>query len=265
MNANVKLVGILNVTPDSFSDGGEYLLASRAIEHGRKLIEEGAAVVEIGGDSTRPGSLCVGSDVEWQRIKDVLPELCQVGAVSIDTHHPIVAEKALGLGASFVNSMFATVDREMFQIMKGSSAKIVLMYSRCLAPHQFDPIEKGDILDLITNSLKSRIDRALGAGLRAEQLVLDPGMGAFLSDDPLDSWYVLEEFAELCQLGFPLMLACSRKGFLKVPGEVNIQERDLRSAVVAAELAQRIPNDSVLYVRAHNVSIHRAKLGQCND
>lgn len=254
----IKLVGIINVTPDSFSDGGNSKEA--AIEHAENLIAEGAQVIDIGGDSTRPGSLCVGPEEEWNRIGDIISGLKKKVAISVDTHHAHVAEYALRAGAVIINDVSAGSDSEMFSIVARKRAGIILMYSRCPEPHFFGEDPDSDIVDLIKGFLISRIELALNAGVSEGQIILDPGMGAFLSSKSNDSWEVLKRLDEIAELGFPIMLGISRKGFLKGGNETSPKDRDKASAEAAifaiSQMKRRVP----IYLRVHNVAIHREAL-----
>lgn len=250
-----KLVGILNVTPDSFSDGGKFLDFNYAVEHARRMVDEGAAIIDIGGDSTRPGSVCIGAKAEWERIREILRAVAGFSEVSVDTHHGEVAEKALSEGASIINDISAGKDPKMFPLIARSSARIILSYTRCDRPHYFGAEPSGDIITVVKSYFREAIRRADKAGVRAEQIILDPGMGGFISEDASRSWELLRRSAELDELGFPFMLGVSRKGFLKVEGEKDISERDKGSAIVGGALFFR-SFKNLQFLRVHNVKEH---------
>lgn len=250
---SVSLVGILNITPDSFSDGGRFDSAAAAITAGEKLIEQGADWLDIGGDSTRPGSVCVGPEEEWRRIGPVVTELAPRFSVSVDTHHAAVAEQALAVGAQMINDVSAGHDPQMFSVVASNNAKIVLMYSRCPRPHEFGPAPAGDVISAIRIFFENRIDAALRAGVRREQLILDSGFGAFLSEDPKVSFEVAERYGELAEFGLPLMIGVSRKGFLKRAGELSPTDRDPASAQLAADIVKRLPVNQSVLVRSHSI------------
>ena len=256
----MKLVGVLNCTPDSFSDGGMYQDCEAACAHAQQLVRDGAAIIDIGGDSTRPGSTCIGAAEEWSRIGAVVREVSSYCKVSVDTHFVKTASQAIEEGASVVNNVFATSDDNMCRLLLGTNVELVFMYSRCAAPHEFSEEPRGDIVEVITSSLERRIENALTLGLSESQIVLDPGMGAFISSDPNCSWELLCRFGELKKIGFPLMLACSRKGFLKRVNEDSIAERDLLSAYVARSVASSVGRDGVDFVRVHDVALHARML-----
>lgn len=252
----VKFFGILNVTPDSFSDGGQYFDAEDAIEHTKTLIREGASYIDIGADSTRPGSVCVGPDEEWRRIKDVITAAAPVCNVSVDTHHSSVAKLALDAGAQVINDISSGGDPKMFEVVASSNAKIIMTYTRCVKAHEFANEPSGDIIENIKAFFGERINQAIQCGIRPEQIVLDPGMGAFISAGPDDSWNLLGRLAELREFSFPFMLSLSRKGFMKSANEVSIEQRDMPSAYLGA-LAAQLEEFKVDYLRVHDVNLHR--------
>lgn len=255
MTAQYKIVGILNVTPDSFSDGGKFFSGPSALIHAKQLQEQGADIIEIGGDSTRPGSVCVGLEEEWRRLEPVLNGLPEGVVVSVDTHHASTAERALESGASIINDISAGHDPRMFEVVAQHAARIVLMYSRLAAPHAFADEKSGDIVALASDFLLNKVELALAAGIKRENIILDPGMGAFISTTPQRSFELLTRFSELQNLGFPLMLGVSRKKFLKREGESSVAERDHLSAQWSKTVLDALPSSQVVYIRAHNVEL----------
>lgn len=250
-----QFVGILNLTPDSFSDGGRFSDVSAAIAHAERLLEQGADMIEIGGDSTRPGSVCVGPEVEWSRIEPVLLAISKFATISVDTHHALVAERALKLGAVMINDISCAYDPAMFSVVSGSEARLVLMYSRCKMPHDFEHLNGAqpsieELIYDIKNCLRFKAQQAEKAGVWREQIVLDIGLGAFLSQEAENSYALVERYEEFLELGYPLMLACSRKGFLKKESEVDVSERDITSAELAFKCSKRT---KLAYIRSHNV------------
>lgn len=249
-----KLVGILNITPDSFSDGGAYIEPSLAIRHAMQLVSDGADVIDIGGDSTRPGSICAGADLEWRRISETLKEIVALCDVSVDTHLANVARLAIKFGAKIINDVSAGSDPEMFSVIADSNAKIVITHTRCSAPHFFTREKSGDLIRNIRVFFEEKIEKAIITGIRSEQIILDTGMGAFLSDNPLSSWELLRRFSELSDIEYPFMLGISRKGFFKLADEKSTGQRDAISALCAILVSERAPLD---YLRVHDVAMHR--------
>lgn len=255
----MKLFAVLNITPDSFSDGGQYDSYSKAISRGKVLMTEGADVLDIGGDSSRPGSLCVGEEVEWQRIGEVVNNLAPLFPVSVDTHHSSVAEKSIKAGTKYINDISAGNDPEMFKLIASSKVKYILTHTRCSIPHFFDREIEGDVVSHIKKFFVDKIELAKIAGIRDEQIILDPGMGAFLSSKASISWELLDRIGELDELRFPLMLGISRKGFLKQEDEKNITERDRRSSAIAEKISKEGNSRRLNYLRVHDVKMHKNK------
>ena len=250
-----RIVGIINVTPDSFSDGGAYLDPTDAVRRAEDLLTAGADIVEIGGDSTRPGSTCVGSEIEWARIEPSIRALAGRCALAVDTHHAFVAERALDLGAQLVNDVSAGSDPRMFEVVARKGAAIVLMFSRCSAPHLFGPAPAGDIVRTINTFLERRTRAALRAGVPPERIIHDTGMGGFVSPDADASWEILRRIAEITPGGGGIMLGSSRKGFLKTATERSPAERDPASALTGVLVARALRDRAVrLYLRVHNVT-----------
>lgn len=260
---SISVVGILNVTPDSFSDGGLYSDPERAIAHAIKLRDQGADIIDIGADSTRPGSACVGVEQEWQRLAPLMAVLPKQIPISVDTHHVEVAQRALAAGATMINDISGGADDGMFELLAGKDAKLVLMFSRSSEPHNFTHLDQPQGADVVLESLQffnSTLKRAMAAGVAIEQLVLDPGMGAFLSRDPLVSWNVIRSLPEFEKLNKSIMLSVSRKGFLKQPEEAFPIERDPLSALAGILAAQNLAPGTRLYLRTHNVAMTKAFL-----
>jgi dihydropteroate synthase len=170
---NLEFFGVLNVTPDSFSDGGQYLTLEPALRQAEALSVGGCSVIDIGADSTRPGSACVGIEAEWMRIKDILPELCKKYSVSIDTHHAAIARKAIDCGAKFVNDVSSGSDPEMFPLIASSRVNYVLTFTCCSLPHLFDKKMETDIIGEIKTFFKLKIDKLLQLGVNQDRIILD--------------------------------------------------------------------------------------------
>ena len=261
----IHLVGILNVTPDSFSDGGRYLDPQKALNKAQSLIENGADLIDIGADSTRPGSECVGSKIEQERLEPVLSLLSDYKIpFAVDTHIAETAQFAIEHGASMINDVSGGYDSEMFSVISKSNTenkvKYVLMYSRCTPPHEFSEESDGNILKVIKGFFEEKIDLALQAGVDREQIILDTGMGKFISDSPQRSWQVARGFAELSDLQLPLYIGASRKGFLKLPLETCVEERDYLSAYIGKLAAQSLPENQQLFIRTHNILMQKQLL-----
>lgn len=215
-----KLMGVVNVTPDSFSDGGLFLDAEAAVSHGRELVEQGAEILDVGGESTRPGADEVSAAEELVRIEPVVAGLAGAATVSIDTSKLAVAEAALEAGASIVNDITALRrDPEIGGLCATHDARLILMHMRG-DPHsmQEDPVYE-DVVDEVKSFLAERLEVALDAGVAAERVWLDPGIGFGKTLD--HNLELLRRLGELRELGQPLVVGTSRKGFIgKIDGSV---------------------------------------------
>lgn len=256
MAARSKIVAVLNVTPDSFTDGGLYYSPDAAIARGLELFKNGADIVDIGGDSTRPGSICTGPEEEWRRIEPVLKALAPAGEISVDTHHPEVADRAISAGAAYINDTGSENTGEMLQCVAASNARYIGMYSRCPEPHHFAPPPEGDIVNHIKCYFEKLLKAAADFRLPHERMILDPGMGGFIHTDPAVSYNLLERFAELEVFHLPLMVALSRKGFLIAEAGKDLAARDELSFHLAIKVKNTLSSDITLYIRTHRPDLH---------
>ncbi len=233
---NPKLMGVVNVTPDSFSDGGLYLDSDAAVAHGEKLVRDGADVLDVGGESTRPGAAEVAEVEELRRIEPVVAALAGAAAVSIDTSKLAVAEAALDSGASIVNDVTALRrDPEMAALCAERQAGVVLMHMPGNPRTMQDDPRYDDVVDDIRAFLAERIEAAVAAGVEEERIWLDPGIGFGKTVE--HNLELLRRLAELRDLGRPLVIGTSRKSFIgKIDGS-EVDERlggSIASSVLAA-------------------------------
>jgi dihydropteroate synthase len=207
-------MGIVNVTPDSFSDGGRYLAAASAIDHGLALARCGADIVDVGGESTRPGAARVGVEEELRRVLPVVRELSAAGVtVTIDTTRSRVAEAALAVGATGVNDVSGGLaDPGMARLVAGAHVPYVAMHSRGPSRDMQQRANYTDVVAEVTVELRSRLESLLRAGVDGRQVVLDPGLG--FAKRPAHNWQLLNRFGELRALGQPVLVGASRKAFL---------------------------------------------------
>ncbi len=220
--SSAGVIGVLNVTPDSFSDGGHHFSDEAAIEHGRSLIEEGADMLDIGGESTAPGSRPIDAASELLRIEEVVRALAPEVPLSIDTYRATTAAHCLRLGAVMVNDVSALrADPDLASVVREHRALLALAHVKdSPLPHATDdPRIYDDVIREIGDFLLERVDVALAAGVDQSDLILDPGWGRFISLDPDDTWHLLAGFERLVERlsPMPLMVCTSRKGFLSVP------------------------------------------------
>ncbi len=250
-----QIIGVLNVTPDSFSDGGRYLDPRSAVEHARRMAAEGAALVEIGGESTAPGSRPLSPAEELARIEEVARELGNGDlGFAVDTYHAATAARCLELGAIAVNDTSALrADPDLARVVAAFDAGLVLMHAKdAPLPHVTDrPKAYGDLVEDLADFLLRRAERAVAAGVDPGRIVLDPGWGRFLSLDPGVSFELLRRLGELVERlrPFPVMVAVSRKGFLGGSGE----ERDALSQLVALHAVE----EGARFIRSHRVGMMR--------
>lgn len=253
-----RIIGILNCTPDSFSDSVGEVSHAHLTNYARRHIDEGADIIDIGGDSTRPGSICAGVEEEWRRISPILSSFAHHIPISVDTHHPEVARRAIDCGAAFINDVSGQRTPEMLYVVASSRATYIFMCNPHGGAHQFGGgFTLGSALSGISLWIGETIQLCLNAGIPAERLIVDPGMGAFVSDDPRVSWHIAENLGELPRTEGGILLGCSRKGFLKLLGEMDIDTKDGMSARIGAAAVQGVPSDVPTYLRVHNVARQR--------
>lgn len=254
MDAGRTLVmGIVNVTPDSFSDGGDFLGARAAIARGRELLADGADLIDVGGESTRPGAARVPVDEELRRVLPVVAALASAGAaVSIDTMRAEVAGAAVEAGAVLVNDVSGGLsDPAMLATVAGLGAGYVAMHWRGQSDVMRDLAVYRDVVADVARELAGRRDAALAAGIAPDRLILDPGLG--FAKTPAHNWTLLARLDELSALGQPLLIGASRKRFL---GDLldgrEPKSRDDASVALTTLLARR----GVWGVRTHTARAH---------
>jgi len=210
-------MGILNVTPDSFYDGGKYDELENALKRIEEMIEQGADIVDIGGESTGPGSAEVSVEEEMGRVIPTIEKAISGKrlAISIDTYKFEVAREAIKLGAQFINDITAgRGDEKMFGLIAKTGCKYILMHSKDNSPRTtIQQLQYEDVLETIHEFFEDRIREALNAGIKKEQLILDPGLGHFVSSDPKYSWKILNNLEFLHDFGCPILVSPSRKSF----------------------------------------------------
>jgi dihydropteroate synthase len=238
--ARCRVMGILNVTPDSFSDGGRWLDADRAVSHGRQLAADGADLVDVGGESTRVGAHRVPVEEELRRVLPVVRELAAEGiAVSIDTMRSVVAEAALCEGATLVNDVSGGLaDPTMLRLVAEAKVPYVVMHWRGHSIRMNELTTYVDVVADVCSELAQRLDAAVDAGVDVDAIILDPGLGFAKNAD--HNWALLANLDALHQLGRPLLIGASRKRFLgallaDAAGEQRpMDERDDATAAVTA-------------------------------
>jgi len=257
MNFHQPLVmGVLNVTPDSFSDGGEFVRLEAALDHARVLQIAGADSIDVGGESTRPGAKRVSLAEEQARVLPVIEAIvAQLGAkVSIDTMNAETARLAVAAGASIINDVSGGLaDSGMFQVAADTGATIIISHWRGFSDQMDTLATYDDVAAEVAAELKARVDAALATGVKPAQIVIDPGLG--FAKDMQQNWKLVARLEKLEELGYPILVGASRKRFIagviepEEPTEVSNERRDLATAVLTALLLQR----KIWGVRVHNV------------
>jgi dihydropteroate synthase len=251
--------GVVNVTPDSFSDGGQFLAPEDAVAHGLALLADGADVVDVGGESTRPGAVRVSAEEELGRVLPVVRGLTTAGAVvSIDTMRASVAEAALAEGAAIINDVSGgQADAAMAKVVAAAGLPYVAMHWRGHSDHMQDLAVYDDVVTDVCRELRATLDRLVDNGVDPDQVVLDPGLGFAKKAD--HNWTLLAHLDALHELGRPLLVGASRKGFLgqlldEPSGpQADRSSRDDASAAVTALAASA----GVWAVRVHAVAASR--------
>ena len=250
LSARVHIMGILNVTPDSFSDGGDYLRPTVAAERALAMVEEGADIIDIGGQSSRPGSEPVTEDEELKRVLPVIERVREEwnGPLSIDTYRARVAEEALAAGASIVNDITAfTAEPRISRVTADAGAAAVLMHMQgAPATMQKDPSYE-DLMGEVAFFLKSAVERAISGGLGDDQIAVDPGIGFGKTTE--HNLAILKRLPELAVLGKPILIGPSRKSFIGNVLDLPMGERlEGTLATVAYAVAQ-----GAKIIRVHDV------------
>lgn len=244
-------MGILNVTPDSFSDGGRYFASDAAIQRGLELWKEGATVVDVGGESTRPGAEPVPLPEELGR---VLPVICGLSSrapgalISVDTSKPKVAERALAAGACLVNDVTAGTDPKMLEVVVREGAGIVLMHMRGTPKTMQQNTRYANVVAEVAEFLWERAEKATAVGLPKSHIFLDPGIG--FGKDLEGNLSLLRAFSQLAATGFPLVLGVSRKSFIGQLTGAPVEDR-LPGSLAALLVALPCPR---VVVRVHDVA-----------
>ena len=260
---HVQILGIVNLTRDSFSDGGRFLEPGRAVAHALQLARDGADWIDLGAQSTHPEAELVSADEELARLRPVVSDLVSRGVrVSIDTYRPEVVRVLLPLGIGMVNDVTGLRDPAMLETLAACDAKVIAVHATAPGPRATPVnVSPDEIIERIEAFGSDLIVRADRAGVRRERLILDPGMGFFLSRDPRVSLCVLRDLGRLRRLGLPLCVSTSRKSFigaaLGAPGELR-PPGQRAAGTLASELWTAAQGAD--YIRTHDVRALRDAL-----
>lgn len=248
-------MGILNVTPDSFADGGKHFSISNALQRADEMIAEGVDIIDVGGESTKPGAERVTLEQELERVVPVITELVKKdAAVSVDTTRSVVAEQAIKLGAHYVNDVSGGLaDPKMYQVIANHpNVQYIIMHWRAHSKNMQELANYKDVVKEVKEELEARIESATEAGVNPEQIIIDPGIG--FSKLAEHNWELLKNLDRLALLGYPILVGASRKSFLgQLTGSTNPDDREAASIAITAFVAKQ----NLWAVRTHSVKPHR--------
>ena len=248
-------MGILNVTPDSFADGGKHFDFESAVNRGKEMIAEGVDIIDVGGESTRPGAERVSEEEEKARVIPVITELVELGAtVSIDTMRASTAEAAIGMGATYVNDVSGGMaDPAMGKLLaRNPAVQCILMHWRGHSKEMNELAVYEDVVSEVKEELDKRVIAMLKSGLNEEQIILDPGIG--FAKLPIHNWDVLRGLDRISLLGYPILVGASRKRFIgELLGANSPDDRESGTIALTTLLAKK----GVWGVRTHSVKAHR--------
>jgi dihydropteroate synthase len=262
LGRRTHIMGILNMTPDSFSDGGQFASVDHALAHAHEMVAAGADIIDIGGESTRPGANPVSEDEELRRVIPIIKRLSAElpVPVSVDTYKSSVAEKALEAGASMVNDISGLrFSPDMAKVVADSGAAIVIMHIKGTPRDMQQNPEYSDVVEEITNFLEQRIHVALKAGVNPEKIIVDPGIG--FGKKLMHNLELLKRLDEFKGLGRPIMLGTSRKKFIGTVLDIPLPEQ--RVIGTAATVAFGIERGAAI-VRVHDVA-HMVQVARMTD
>jgi dihydropteroate synthase len=243
------VMGILNLTPDSFADGGRHNSFDAGVARGLEMIAEGVDIIDIGGESTRPGADRVSAEEEQARVLPVIAELSKHGAkISIDTMRADTAEKAVQAGAAIINDVSGGLsDPAMFATVKKLGVPYILMHWRGQSKEMNSRAIYKDVVNDVISEINSQIEAAIDAGINKSQIIIDPGLG--FAKDAEHNWEILRNLKQFTSMGYPVLIGASRKRFL---GGDNPDERE----AATIELTKTLVPQGIWGVRVHSVKPH---------
>ena len=243
------VMGILNLTPDSFADGGRHNSLDAGVARGLEMIAEGVDIIDIGGESTRPGADRVSAEEEQARVMPVIAELSKHGVkISIDTMRADTAEKAVQAGAAIINDVSGGLsDPAMFATVKKLGVPYILMHWRGESKEMNSRAIYTDVVNDVISEINSQIDAALDAGINKSQIIIDPGLG--FAKDAEHNWEILRNLKQFTSMGYPVLIGASRKRFL---GGDNPDERE----AATIELTKTLVPQGIWGIRVHSVKPH---------
>lgn len=258
------IMGILNVTPDSFSDGGEYNTIEKALKHYKEMIEQGADIIDIGGESTRPYSNKISPEEEIQRVIPVIKEIRKFDKetiISIDTRNAQTAKEAISSGVDIINDVSAMEwDNDMLPLIKELKCPVILNHSSAAPDTMQDNTHYTDVVDEIYDYFQKKLEMLYENGIEKSQVIIDPGIG--FGKTTRQNYEIIKRLQEFKTLGCPILVGHSRKNFLKETIlSDNREELDAATMVVS----QKLIENKVNIIRVHNVREHRMLLNICES
>jgi dihydropteroate synthase len=254
---NAKLMGVLNVTPDSFSDGGEYHSLENAISQGVKIAQEGADIIDVGGESSRPGAASVPIHEEIERVIPVIAALKERTniSISIDTMKPDVAAAAVEAGASMINDVSGFRDDKMIEVAAHYNVQVCCMHMLGMPKTmQENPYYDGGIINALLRWMEECVERLIKGGVNEKNIILDPGIG--FGKTVAHNLEIIHNLHELKSIGYPLLIGASKKSFMtKILGKPS---RELGAATLTMHTAALLGGAD--YIRAHDITEHRDAL-----
>ncbi|MEO5970378.1 MAG: dihydropteroate synthase [Bdellovibrionia bacterium] len=252
-----ELMGILNITPDSFSDGGLHNTTEPALRQIQELIHNGINIIDIGGESTRPGARLLETEEEWSRIQPLLQAVQgQKVRLSVDTRNPEIASRSIQLGVDWINDVSGFASDAMKEAVVGSHpdskgeekwVKLVVMHSLSVPPKKSEVLSPNeDLIDQLVDWAETRIQSLKQFGIERSRIIFDPGLG--FGKTPQQSWEILRRAHEFHKLKVPILFGHSRKSFLSTLTDKHPRDRDIETTVISVELAKK----GISYLRVHN-------------
>jgi hypothetical protein len=252
---NTKIMGILNITPDSFSDGGKFIELDNALSHMQEMIDQGADIIDIGGESTRPNSIRIPWEEEFSRIKPLLSAIKGSHIpISIDTMNSRTALASLDYGVEYINDVSGGIyDDQMYKVIADNNVNYICQHWRV----NMDSIEAEkywNLLHDVMHELYVRIKNMREIGIKDEKIIIDPGLGFYKTHE--QSWELLNKVDRLKELGFPILIGASRKRMTVLYDKVSISDRDK----VTAKISAFCEDHNIWGVRVHNVALTKKYL-----
>ncbi len=255
MIKNTKIVGILNITPDSFSDGNKYTDAKSIIDHTRQLIKDGADVIDVGAESTRPNATKLSDEDEWQRLSPIIEKIINIChkhnvKVSLDTYHAESARKSIELGVDYINDVSGFKNPKMTEAIKNTDTKLIVMHSLTVpADKSINIPENVDVVEEIKNWAISKILQLNDSGIDKSRIIFDPGIG--FNKTVSQSKELIERVGEIKELNVPIYIGHSRKSFLG-----DVEDRNQATIQISNKLIEK----NINYIRVHDVRGHYMKI-----